>query len=245
MNTKGLLNQLLQSGPALLQNRPSPHTRGYRAGPGLGSPLSGLGGGLGKGALASGALGMLMGSRRMSSMGTLGRMGSMGGTGMSTGLKYGGLAALGMLAYHAYSDYQKQNAASAPQAPPRTVDRLTGDEAESHSHAILKALVAAAKADGHVDERERQLIDEELGKLADDATLRDWLRAELNKPLDPAEVASASKSPEMASEMYLVSLMMIDEQNYMERAYLDELARNLKLEPSLRASLEAQVARQD
>jgi uncharacterized membrane protein YebE (DUF533 family) len=45
----------------------------------------------------------------------------------------------------------------------------------------------------------------------------------------------------MASEMYLVSLMMMDEQSYMERAYLDELARHLKLDPALRSNLEAQA----
>ena len=48
----------------------------------------------------------------------------------------------------------------------------------------------------------------------------------------------------MAAEMYLASLLVADEQSFMERAYLDELARQLKLEPSLRAELEAQV-RQD
>jgi uncharacterized membrane protein YebE (DUF533 family) len=49
---------------------------------------------------------------------------------------------------------------------------------------------------------------------ADNATLHKWLEAELSKPLDPAEVASAASSLEMASEMYLVSLMMmIDDKN--------------------------------
>jgi uncharacterized membrane protein YebE (DUF533 family) len=232
MNTKGLLDQLLQSGQSLLQDKTSSHATRNRSAPGAGvGGLSGLTGGIGKSALASGALSMLMGSKRMQKLG-------------GKGLKYGGLAALGVLAYRAYSDWQTQNAHAAPTSPPRTVDRVTGTEAETHSRAILKALVAAAKADGHVDERERQLIDEELGKLAEDRSLRDWLHAELNKPLDPREVASAATSPEIASEMYLVSLMMIDEQNYMERAYLDELARNLRLEPSLKASLETQ-AQQD
>ena len=35
-------------------------------------------------------------------------------------------------------------------------------QVEQHSRAILKALVASAKADGHVDERERQLIEESV-----------------------------------------------------------------------------------
>jgi uncharacterized membrane protein YebE (DUF533 family) len=231
MNTKSLLDQLLQSGPSLMQSKMSPrsNTRRSTSSGGIGGVLSGLSqGGLSKGAMASGALSMLMGSRRMGSI-------------SSQGLKYGSLAALGMLAYRAYSDYQKQNAGTAPSGTPRTIDRLSGAEADTHSHAILKALVAAAKADGHVDDRERQLIEEELGKLADDAKLHRWLQAELGKPLDPGEVASAASSPEIASEMYLVSLMMIDDENYMERAYLDELARKLKLAPALRANLERQA----
>jgi uncharacterized membrane protein YebE (DUF533 family) len=228
MNTKGLFDQLLRQGQPTLQSKKSPQSAARRSAPGASSPLSGLTQGLGKGALTSGALGMLMGSNRLSKFG-------------GTGLKYGGLAALGMLAYKGYSNWQKQNASTAPAGAPRTIDRVSGSEAEDHSRAVLKALVAAAKADGHIDAREQQLIDEELGKLADDASVRDWLKRELNKPLDPEEVASAAGSLEMASEMYLVSLMMVDEQSYMERAYLRELARHLKLDPALRSNLEAQA----
>ena len=45
----------------------------------------------------------------------------------------------------------------------------------------------------------------------------------------------------MAAEMYLASLVMVDEENYMERAYLDELARQLKLDPDLKTELERQA----
>ena len=45
----------------------------------------------------------------------------------------------------------------------------------------------------------------------------------------------------MAAEMYLASLLVIDEQSFMERAYLEELARQLQLEPSLKINLESQI----
>lgn len=61
-------------------------------------------------------------------------------------------------------------------------------------------MIAAAKADGHVDERERELIEGEFTKLNNDQTLQQWLHAELNKPLDPAEVARAATTPEMAAK---------------------------------------------
>jgi uncharacterized membrane protein YebE (DUF533 family) len=71
---------------------------------------------------------------------------------------YGGLAALGVLAYKAYGNWQAGQG-TAPKREPQTLDRLPTAQVEQHSQAILKALVAAAKADGHIDERERELIE--------------------------------------------------------------------------------------
>jgi uncharacterized membrane protein YebE (DUF533 family) len=243
MKTSGLLDQLLKSGQDLLQKQQSSVARSPtdRSSGSLGDVLSGAGGplgsilgggGAGRGALATGALGMLLGSRGGRRLG-------------GKAVTYGGLAALGMLAYKAYGNWQAQQAnagrASTTQAEPKTVDRLPPDQVEEHSRGILKALVAAAKSDGHVDDQERKMIEAELGQMTDDGELQRWLEAELNKPLDPVDVAASATTPEMASEMYLASVLMVDEEQYMERAYLDELARQLKLDPQLKAELESQV----
>ncbi|MDP3848663.1 MAG: tellurite resistance TerB family protein [Pseudomonas sp.] len=235
MITRGLLDQLLKSGQQALQGNNPPARQGNAApstggglsdllgGGGLGSLLSGAGGG----ALAAGAMGLLMGNKTARNLG-------------GKALTYGGLAALGVLAYKAYGNWQSQQGGAA-QPEPQTIDRLPAPAAEQHSQAILKALVAAAKADGHVDARERQLIEGEFSKLSSDQELQHWLSAELNKPLDPVEVASAASTPEMAAEMYLASVLLVDQEHFMERAYLDELARQLKLDPALKVELEAQV----
>lgn len=224
MDTRGLLDQLLKSGKDLLQNQAGNAAAGKAAkGGGLGSLLSGAGGG----ALAAGAMGLLLGNKKARKYG-------------GKALTYGGLAALGVLAYKAYGNWQASQA-SAPQGEPQTLDRLPPVQVEQHSQAILKALVAAAKADGHVDERERALIEGEFVKLTPDQELRHWLHAELNKPLDPADVARSASTPEMAAEMYIASVMLVDEAHFMERAYLDELARQLRLDPALKQALEAQV----
>ncbi|MNG03571.1 hypothetical protein D3C76_996900 [compost metagenome] len=54
-------------------------------------------------------------------------------------------------------------------------------------------------------------------------------------------MARAARTPEMAAEMYIASVMLVDEEHFMERAYLDELARQLKLDPALKVELENQV----
>jgi uncharacterized membrane protein YebE (DUF533 family) len=144
------------------------------------------------------------------------------------------------MAYKAYGNWQAQQQ-TAPRGEPQTVDRIAAPQVEAHSQAILRALVAAAKADGHVDARERELIEGEFARLDNDADLQGWLHAELNKPLDPVEVARAATTTEMAAEMYLASVMMVDQEHFMERAYLDELAKQLSLDAVLKAELEAQV----
>lgn len=214
MKTQGFLDQLLKTA----QQSVGDLTGG-----------KGIGGDFGKGALAGGALGLLLGNRKVRKMGGKVAM-------------YGGLAAVGALAYKAYGDWkQQQGGAGAASAAQQTFDALPPAEIESHSQAILKALIAAAKADGHVDDRERQVIEGEFSRLDAAPEVRQWLQAELQKPLDPAEVARAATTPEMASEMYLASLLAVDEQNFMERAYLDELARQLKLDEGLKARLEQQM----
>ena len=45
-------------------------------------------------------------------------------------------------------------------------------------------------------------------------------------------LASKADSPQAAREIYIVSAAMIDDQNPMERAWLDQLAPALSLEPA-------------
>jgi len=236
MNTRGLLEQLLRSGSDMLSGQPG-HEQlsgfGAQAGgaskaqAGGNDPLSGFLSGAAGGALAAGAMSLLLGNKKARKV--------TGNLAM-----YGGLAALGVATYKAYNNWQASQAGVSP-SQPRTIDRLSGAQAEEHSQAILRALIGAAKADGHIDERERALIDGEIAKLGSDAELAHWFAGELGKALDPADIASASRSPEMAAEMYLASALIVDEDSFMERAYLQELARQLQLAPALVAELERQV----
>lgn len=226
MNTKGLLDQLLKQGSALLSGSNSALGAGPAASGSAG--LAGLLSGKAGAALGGGAIGLLLGSKKGRKMG--GKI-----------LTYGGLAALGVVAYKAYSNYQQQQGAKVSQAEPQTIDRLPAVQVEQHSHAILRAIIAAAKADGHIDDRERELIDNEIARLTSDGSLQQWFDAELKKPLDPADIAQSAATPEMAAEMYLASVLVVDEENFMERSYLAELARQLKLDPVLKTELEQQA----
>ena len=228
MNAQSILDQLLKSGMSLLDNK----------GRSVGGAMRSGSGQLGTGIAAGGVLGLLLGTKRGRSLG-------------GSALKYGSVAALGAVAFRAYSQWQSQQVqdqqaqqvrpSGVAEMPVRTVNLLPAPEVEIHSRAMFKALIAAAKSDGHLDARERGLIEAEKVRLQADAGERTWMEAELQRPLDPAEVARAATTPELAAEMYLASLLVIDDTSFMERAYLDELARQLKLPTGLKTELETQA----
>jgi uncharacterized membrane protein YebE (DUF533 family) len=162
----------------------------------------------------------------------------------------GGAAALGAIALTAYRNWQaNQNPSSGvplqnvqpPQQVTLEFDSFPAAKQEEHSRAMLTAIIAAAKADGHFDERERQIIHEQTAKIGDAETTA-WVQQEIYKPLDVNRVASLATSPELAAKIYLASLIVIDEQNESEKKYLNSLAEKLKLEPQLRMEIERQLA---
>ena len=180
---------------------------------------------LGAGAIGGGLIGMLMGSKKSKKMAK--KMGS-------GALKVGGAAALGALAYKVYNDWQSKQDAQG-------VNETFDPDDNKHAKLILKAMIGAAKADGHVDEEEMARIEQALTEMGADDRVRQLVHQELHKPLDPAEIARLATSPQQASEVYLASLIVADEQNFMEKAYLQELAKQLNLAPEVTHQLEAQL----
>lgn len=180
---------------------------------------------LGAGAVGGGLIGMLMGSKKSKKMTK--KIGS-------GALKVGGAAALGALAYKVYNDWQAKQSGQG-------VHETFDPDDSKHSVLILKAMIGAAKADGHVDEEEMARIEQALVDMGADEQVRQLVQQELNKPLDPAEIANQATSPQQASEIYLASLIVADEQNFMEKAYLQELAKQLQLSPEVTQQLEVQM----
>lgn len=221
MSIQNMLEQLLRSGTQSFENTKQSGDLGKYA----------------AGAAAGGALALLLGSKRGRKLG-------------GTALKLGSMAAIGALAWKVYQDHQARQpartpagAAGVPQGAPSAPSfaALPAPQLELRGQAMLKAMIAAAKADGHMDDRERGLVEAELTRLDADPDTRRWVADELRRPVDPADVAAAATSPEMGAEIYLASVLVADETTTMERAYLDHLARELKLDAGLKADLEARA----
>jgi uncharacterized membrane protein YebE (DUF533 family) len=219
-DAKGLLDQFL----------------GGQNGRGAGEFMRGAGGGALAGSLAA----LVLGSKTGREIG-------------GEALKLGGMAAVGALAYKAYSDWQtgKQAtpaaAASQPSVPMLPAPSGTPFNPSSESgqqnlaRHLLRAMIAAAKSDGHVDAPEQARIFAEMDKLPLGTDDKAFVMDELRAKLDIDAVAGAAATPEEAAEIYTASLLVIDVDNAAERGYLAMLAARLKLDDGLVAHLQQTV----
>jgi len=184
--------------------------------------------GAGKGALAAGALAILLGTgagRKLT----------------GTTLKLGSLAAVGGIAYKALQNWQNKDSGQVASSG-KTANELAGEQRENRSRALLKAMIAAAKADGHIDEKEKDVIAQHAEKLGLNSSVAGFIKDELASVVSAKEVAAEADSPEAAAEFYLVSRMILDLENDVEKKYIVELTKELDLAPELIAQLDEQIA---
>ncbi|OAS16833.1 tellurite resistance TerB family protein [Methylobacterium platani] len=210
-----------------------------------------LGGG-GKAAILGGLASLVLGGRRGGGFGMPGGMPG-GGAGRA-----GGLALVATLAYQAYRNWQANQERGQP-APARAGFIPSPDEAaamlggtrfapasaadeQDRARALLIAMITAAKADGHIDADEQGRIFGEMDRHALDSDDKAFLMDTLRAPVDVEAVARLARSPEQATELYAASLMAITVDTHQERAYLDHLARSLRLEPGLVRHIEGTLA---
>jgi uncharacterized membrane protein YebE (DUF533 family) len=109
----------------------------------------------------------------------------------------------------------------------------TGAEEEalaSHALVILKAMINAAKADGEVDDSERQRIADKLAAAGADPEAQAFVQQEIQGPLDLAGLVQAASTPQQAAEIYAASLLAIEVDTVGEQAYLRRLAQGLGLD---------------
>lgn len=231
MDAKSILEELFQ-------NSKTAATKGISlAEESLGVPESGesrdqMLSGMKKGALAAGALALLLGTS--------------GGRKLTgTAVKIGGLAAVGGLAYKAYTNWQSQQASTAGNSGTSSgtpIGDLEDSAAQDRSLLLVRAMISAARADGHLDEQEKANITQQIDNFGLDPSTATFLLSELNQPVDVAELAKACSSQEECAELYLASAMVIDVDQPEERAYLDRLAGSLKLDQGLASALEHQLS---
>lgn len=121
----------------------------------------------------------------------------------------------------------------SPAAPPPANDKAL---------LLVKAMIAAAKADGEIDATERAAILKALDDQGQGSEAHEFIENEISKPLNLFEITSQVQDEMTAAEVYAASCMAIDIDTPEERQYLDRLAARIGIEPEQAKSIEAQLA---
>lgn len=127
-------------------------------------------------------------------------------------------------------------AAAGQEQAASMMDSLTGtttatDMQEANAKLMIRAMIQAAKADGEIDEDERQAILEHMGEMG--AEELEFVKAELAAPID-IEGLARDTSEQMRAQVYATSLMAIRVDHAKEAEYLDGLADAMGLSPAVR-----------
>ena len=107
--------------------------------------------------------------------------------------------------------------------------------------AVIRAMIGAAKADGHVDAAETDKIFGQIESQGLNAQEKSLLMREMANTPNVVDIAAAAKTQEEAAQIYLAATLVCDSQCAAEQAYLANLAQSLKLEPQFTQALQHEL----
>jgi uncharacterized membrane protein YebE (DUF533 family) len=177
-------------------------------------------------------------------------------------LAAGGLAAIGSLAWKAYRNYQDNATSTEPAVQPAPAPATAASPPAPASWAalqeqdfalantstegsrgllLIRAMITAAMADGHMDNAERSAILGKMESLNLDADEKALVVDEILHPKSMEDILRAVVDQESAIEVYAASVLAIDESRPEAATYLNELAQRLSLPPLLTEALRSRV----
>jgi uncharacterized membrane protein YebE (DUF533 family) len=216
--------------------------------------MKGSGGALLGSGIAGGIAGSLMGGN------------GAGKTGKKA-LQIGALAAVGGIAWKAYKSYSDQQAqdrafnrgkyqdysdsqqSHSPQQAsqfaydPQSLkqsqfDAVVNERNTQGQLLLLRAMVAAAHADGNIDQSERMKIFDQLDRMDLSTEDKSSLFEEMRNPMSIEQLVSNVPCSEAAAEVYTMSTLALDLSQNDSRMYLDKLAKMLCIPSQLQYALE-------
>ena len=166
----------------------------------------------------------------------------------ATAAKLGGLALIAGLAYKAYNNYLEGKPlirVGDPVAAPPKNSAFSPDAGDANQNATLmiRGMIAAAAADGKIDDKEKQAVlgqFQSLGGINQDAV--DFLNTEISNPADAATLAAEVQGPEQAAALYTACRLAIDVDNKHERRFMEDLAEAMGLDEELVKQIESGAA---
>ncbi len=113
---------------------------------------------------------------------------------------------------------------------------------EAEALLLVRAMIAAARADGTADAAERSSITAQLDAAGLDAEERDLVLADFDRPMTPEALAAAATDPMLRARLYAAAFVGAGEITEAERSWLDRLAKALKLDTPAIKTIEERLS---
>lgn len=114
---------------------------------------------------------------------------------------------------------------------------LSSEKVDQRDLLILRSMIAAAHADGHMDSTEKARIFEQLESLETDSMQKALLIDEFLQPLTLTRLVAQVPNAALAAEAYLASLITVDINSSTSVDYLNQLSEALSIPDELRKAL--------
>lgn len=157
-------------------------------------------------------------------------------------LRTGGVAALSAMLWNKYKDRILPPAAGSSQPAVSQAPAAAGSVSPA-TVRLIRAMVFAAKSDGHIDDREQEAIKERLKQIQAGPETVQLVTQAMSEPLDPRLVAEGVSDPQEAMALFLASCAVTKVDQFMESAYLEALAKALGLPDDMIKDIEAEARR--
>lgn len=156
----------------------------------------------------------------------------------SGALLMGGGAVAGTVLWNKYKDKIRDAHREEPQYGKQSTPL------DKRTERLILALVFAAKSDGHIDDREREVIEQQMREAGVEEQGRALVEQAMDQPLDPQRLAHDVQNEEEALELYFLSCAAVDIDHFMERSYLNALGDALKIPSDVREGVEQDLKQQ-
>lgn len=187
-----------------------------------------------------------------------GALGAVLGNVMNSNLVKGvAMAGASAVAYNFYKKWVESQSGAAQAAQPdqqmrklknqfgpgfdSTADSGAPATLDPTAELVARAMNYAARADGNIDEVERQRMREILKNILPGKNVETVIDAISSEPINPERVAASTISADQAEDVYRLSCATIDVDQYMEKSYLEALAKSLGISQNRKGELEAEA----
>ena len=148
-----------------------------------------------------------------------------------------------MEAYQNYSAGKSAVGAGQALLPAPAGSGFEADIASNETAALfIRAMIAAAAADGHIDTAERNAISGGLKQAGFDAEANTWIDNEMMNPAVVDDLVKGATTPELAAQVYAAARLAINPDTRAEQDFLAGLCGALGLDAGLAANIDAAAA---